>query len=132
MPLEIKHIYFTESELRKALVNFSVLNKKHIRLEDIQESIVDSAESVQVSFLVDRALQLENNTVIFSNSEVAAALLAFCMVSKIPLPRKGIKELHANDEKIYLKIQLDQEINFEKYNINNMIQNSSGAHNKSK
>ena len=57
MPLEVKHIYFTESELRKALVNFSVLKKQYLEIEDVQKTIIDKADSVTVSLLVDKALE---------------------------------------------------------------------------
>ena len=49
------------------------------------------------------------------------------MVSKIPLPKRGIKELHANEEKVYLTITLEEEVNFEKYVISNVLKNSSEA-----
>lgn len=127
MPLEIKHIYFTEAELRKALVNFSVLKKQFIEIEDVKKTIINKADTVTVSFLVDKALAFENDKVTYSHAEVAAALFAFCMVSKIPLPRRGVKELHANDEKVYLTITLEEEVNFEKYVISNVIKNSSAA-----
>lgn len=125
MPLEIKHIYFTESELRKALMNFSVLRKQFIEIDDVKETIVNKAENVTVSLLVDQALEFENDKLEYNHAEVAAALFAFCMVSKIPLPRRGIKELHANDEKVYLTITLEEEVDFEKYVISNTLKNSS-------
>ena len=124
MPLEIKHIYFTESELRKALINFSVLKKQFIEIEDVKKTIIDKADNVTVSFLVDKALAYENDKIKYTHAEVAAALFAFCMVSKIPLPKRGVKVLHANDEKVYLTITLEEEVNFEKYVISSGLQNS--------
>lgn len=125
MPLEIKHIYFTEKELRKALVNFSVLKRQFIEIEDVKKTIIDKADTVTVSFHVDKALEMENDQINFSHAEVAASLFAFCMVSKIPLPRRGVKELHADDEKVFLTITLDEEVNFEKYVISNTMVNQS-------
>lgn len=93
MPLEVKHIYFTESELRKALVNFSVLRKNFLELEDVKKTIIDKADSISVSLLVDKALEFENDKLTFSHAEVAASLFAFSMVSKIPLPRRGKKRV---------------------------------------
>ncbi len=127
MPLEIKHIYFTEDELRKALANFSVLKKQFFEIEDVQETIINRGDSVTVSLIVDKALEFENDKIDYSHAEVAASLFAFCMVSKIPLPKRGVKELHANEEKVYLTITLDEEVNFEKYVISNVHQNSSNA-----
>lgn len=127
MPLEVKHIYFTDSELRKALVNFSILKKQFLEIEDVQKTIIDKADSVTVSLLVDKALEFENDKLTFSHAEVAASLFAFCMVSKIPLPRRGIKELHADDDNVYLTIRLDEEVNFEKYVISNSMKNQSSV-----
>lgn len=127
MPLEIKHIYFTEKELLKALVNFSVLKRQFLEIEDIRETIINKEDSVTVSLMVDKTLEIENNRIDYTHAEVAAALFAFCMVSKIPLPKRGIKELHANEEKVYLTITLEEEVNFEKYVISNVLRNSSEA-----
>ncbi|MDG1708578.1 MAG: hypothetical protein P8H03_07435 [Emcibacteraceae bacterium] len=127
MPLEVKHIYFTEAELRKALVNFSVLKRQFLEIEDVQKTIIARDDSVSVSLLVDKALEFEDDTLVFSHAEVAASLFAFCMVSKIPLPRKGLKELHANEERVYLTITLEEEVNFEKYVITSTMKNQSAA-----
>lgn len=127
MPLEVKHIYFTESELRKALVNFSVLKRQFLEIEDVKKTIIDKADDVRVTLHVDKALEFQNDKLSFSHAEVAASLFAFCMVSKIPLPRRGVKELHANDEKVFLTITLDEEVNFEKYVISNTMKNQSSV-----
>ncbi|MBL4602589.1 MAG: hypothetical protein JKY84_07585 [Emcibacteraceae bacterium] len=125
MPLEIKHIYFTESELVNALINFSVLKKQFIEKEDVSETIIDRSDDISVTLRLDETLEFENDKVTYSHAEVAASLFAFCMVSKIPLPRRGIKELHANDEKVFVTITLEEEVNFEKYVISNVLDNVS-------
>ncbi len=125
MPLEIKHIYFTESELKKALINFSVRKKQYIKMQDIRELIVDDGENIKISLLIDKTLNFKDDRVDYSAPEIAAALLAFCMVCKIPMPKSGRKEISAKGKKVYLKISLNQEINFEKYNITDRLQNSS-------
>ena len=125
MPLEIKHIYFTETELVTALINFSVLKKQFIETEDIKETIIDGSDNISVTLMLDETLEFENDKITYSHAEVAASLFAFCMVSKIPLPRRGIKELHANDEKVFVTITLEEEVNFEKYVISNVLDNVS-------
>ncbi len=127
MPLEIKRIYFSESELRKALVNFSVLKKNFLELEDIKKIEIKASDTISVSMLVDKALAKEVKNVSFNHSEVAAALFAFCMVSKIPLPRRGKKSLHSTDDKIFLTIELDEDVNFDQYVISDVIGNASGV-----
>lgn len=121
MPLEVKRIYFTEKEVRTALVNFSLLRKKYLDIDDIKKIEIKAEETVSVSMLVDQALAKEEENVTFSHAEVAAALFAFCMVSKIPLPRRGEKSLHANEEQIYLTIKLDQELDYDQYDIGDVI-----------
>lgn len=105
MPLEIKRIYFTESEIRIALTNFSVRRKRYMELGDIKEMLVDkNSDKVQISFLMNPELAIKGNRISFSHAEVAAALLALSMMSKIPLPRTGEKELRMSKDKIYLQI----------------------------
>lgn len=124
MPLEVKKIYFTESEVRKALLNFSVLRKQYLDFNDIKKMIVNNTDEIHISLLVDHALEFEGNKLTYSNHEVAAALLAFCMALKIPLPKKGVKELHANKEYIYLKVSYQQVANFDEYKICHSLQNT--------
>ncbi len=124
MPIEIKHIYFSEKEVRTALVNFAVSNHEYIDVDDVEKIVIDKADSVRVALLVDKALCIENNELSFSSAQVGAALMAFCMVTKIPLPKKGSKVLEADDDKISLKITLDQEVDFEDYIISSRITNS--------
>jgi len=124
MPLEIKNIYFSEKEVKTALVNFSVLNHEYLDVDDVEKIVIDKPHDVRVSMLVDKTLCLENNELSFSSAQVGAALMAFCMVSKIPLPKNGHKALEADNNKISLKITLDQEVDFEDYIISSRITNS--------
>ena len=86
--------------------------------------IITNSGEVQISLLVNQALEFEENKLNYSNHEVAAALLAFCMELKIPMPRSGVKELHENDECVFLKIKYQQDANFEEYRICNSMQNA--------
>ncbi len=117
MPLEIKKIYFTECELRKALINYSILHKKFLDVNDVKKMVINKDDTVKVSFLVDQALEFDEDKINYTHSEVAAALLAFCMACEIPVPRAGTKELHATEEQIVLKIRYEKEAKFEKYKI---------------
>ncbi|MCC3860010.1 hypothetical protein [Pseudemcibacter aquimaris] len=108
-------------------MNFSVLKRQFLEIEDVKETVIDKADNVKVTLHVDKALEFEDDKLTFSHAEVAASLFAFCMVSKIPLPRRGLKELHADDERVYLTIRLEEEVNFEKYVITNTMKNQSSA-----
>lgn len=127
MPLEEKYIYFTEAELRKSLVNFSKLRKQYFDLFEIENSVISENDSSKVTLVVDKALEFEDDKITYSNAEVAAALLAFCMVAKIPIPKEGTKELHIKDKKLFLKISLDKEVSFEEYVISKSMENTSNS-----
>lgn len=124
MPLEIKNIYFSEKEVLTALVNFSVLNHEYLDVDDVKKIVIDKADAVRVSMLVDKTLAMKNDEMSFSSAQVGAALMAFCMVSKIPLPKNGVKTLEADDDKISLRITLNQDIDFEDYKITSRISNT--------
>jgi hypothetical protein len=121
MPLEEKHIYFSEPELRKSLVSFSKLRHQYFDQFEIENSIISDNDGSKVTLLVDKTLEFDDDKITYSNAEVAAALLAFCMVAKIPIPKAGTKELLVNDNKLYLKICLEQEVAFEEYVISKSI-----------
>lgn len=129
MPMEIKQIFFTEKEVRTALVNFSTLNQEFLDEDDVKKIIIDNEDSVRVSMLVDKTLGKENNELAFSSAQVGAALMAFCMVSKIPLPKKGNKALEADNNRICLKITLDQKVDFNDYIISSRISNTYSKRN---
>lgn len=124
MPLEIKNIYFNEKEVRTALVNFSILNHEYLDVDDVKKIVIDKADALRVSMLVDKTLGMENDEMSFTSAQVGAALMAFCMVSKIPLPKNGTKTLEADDNRISLRIKLNQDIDFEDYKITSRISNT--------
>ena len=124
MPLEIKNIYFNEKEVCTALVNFSILNHEYLDVDDVKKIVIDKADEVKISMLVDKTLGIENNEMSFTNAQVGAALMAFCMVSKIPLPKSGVKKLEVRDDKISLCIKFNQDVEFEDYKITSRISNT--------
>ena len=75
---------------------------------------------------MDKAVEFKDNKITYSNAEVAAALLAFCMVADIPIPKAGTKELHTKDNKLYLKISFEKDVDFEEYVISKSMENTSG------
>ena len=124
MPLEVKNIYFSEFEIRTALVNFSILNHDFLDIDDVKKIIIDKDDAIRVAMIVDKTLGFKNNEMMFTSAQVGAALMAFCMVSKIPLPRDGKKVLEADNDRISLKITFDQNIDFEEYKISSRISNT--------
>ncbi len=125
MSLEVKKIYFDEQELKIALVNFSNRHKQFLRIEDIREITISETSDPLVTFKVDKSLYIVDDQINYTRSEVAAALLALCMIAKIPMPKAGAKEIFVEENNFILKITLKQDINFETYLITDQISNIS-------
>ena len=110
MPSEVRNIYFTEFELISALVSFSKIKKVYIDKSDVNSVIIGNNGQVDVSLLVKKPHSDKTDIMDYSNAEVAAALIAFCMRNSIPLPRDSEKLLLAKGDKVLLSIKMENHI----------------------
>lgn len=113
MPKEVKNIYFSSIELRKALAKFSSKRNKFFDYSDIDDLTITDKPTINISCKVDEYLEFDDNNISFSEPEIAAALLSFCMDCKIPLPKTATKELHGNSNEVFLVIKLGHELDEE-------------------
>jgi hypothetical protein len=106
MTKEIRNIYFSETEIKKALINFSTRNNKIFNIDNINEIKINTKDPISVILLVFNVESGKVDTLKYEHAEIAAALMAFCMTLKVPLPRDGKKALHANDNGLFLSIKV--------------------------
>lgn len=111
MPKEVKNIYFSQLELRNALTKFSTRRNYHFDLTDIKKLEIKHEKGIKISLEVEEYLDFENNKIEFTHTEIAVALMSFCMDCNIPLPKLATKELHVNAVELFLVITLGHELN---------------------
>ncbi len=89
MPREFRNIYFTENELKIALMQFSARKKVIFKVDNINEINIQTENPISVALKVFDVESNQLGAIKYSNAEVAAALMGYCMYLKIPLPKNG-------------------------------------------
>lgn len=104
MPIEVRYVMFTQTEVVKAILEF----KKRRGEAMPQGSIVKFGMegTSEPSFIIeikgdDGIVQ----TVSVDNKPLTAALVMFCINTKIPLPAKASKTLKVNGQKLALVVE---------------------------
>lgn len=106
MPTENRNIYFTENEVKIALMQFSARKGLKFNVENIKEIDLKTDGSISIALKVFDATANKVGTVNYAHPEIAAALMGYCMHLKIPLPKAGKKALKANDDGLFLNIRI--------------------------
>ena len=106
MPSENRDIFFTEHELKIALMQFSRRKGIKFNVENVTEFDLSTKGGIAVSMKVFDAGAGQTGTVKYAHPEIAAALMGYCMKLEVPLPKKGKKSLQSNDDGLYLNIKI--------------------------
>jgi hypothetical protein len=90
---ELRCIVFTERELIGA-----VIARRRKRNEELPQGTVESVK-FQTGEMIETVMEVKDDygkttTLVLTEQEVAAAMIAFCMGRKIPLPVEAEKTLH--------------------------------------
>lgn len=107
MPVEVKNIHFTTQEVKKALSTFSRKRKKYFDHNDIVRFEINEKSKMQITCEVDKDLGMEDNIISYNQAEIGAALIAFCLDYRIPIPKIATKELQIVNEELLLIIRLN-------------------------
>lgn len=107
MPIENRDIFFTENELKIALMHFSARKGLKFKTENITEFNVIIKDPFSINMKVFDVAHNKTGTVNFSNPEIVASMMGYCMYLKIPLPKAGKKSLQVNGSELYLKVTLE-------------------------
>ncbi|NBC31341.1 MAG: hypothetical protein GVY13_01565 [Alphaproteobacteria bacterium] len=104
MPFENRTLAFDSLELAEALTGHSAVTKKpfpsgivvSVELEEDPKPVIKlTLQDYQIARKVTVAMEPE---------QMAAALIHYCKVKKVPLPRRSRKSLHVEDGRVLLKI----------------------------
>lgn len=106
MPTENRNIFFSENEVKIALMNFSAKKGLNFKIENVNEFEISDESPISVVLKVFDVDQGKAGSVNYAYPEIAAALMGYCMHLKIPLPRAGKKSLQSNKKQLYLNIKI--------------------------
>ncbi len=106
MPNEQRDIVFSENEVKIALMQFSARKGLVFKTENIQDFVINKNGEIAIAMKVFDAKENKTGTVKFNYQEIAAALMAYCMTLKVPLPKSGKKSVTIKDGDMVLNISL--------------------------
>ncbi len=110
MSSETRRITFTSEELVQAVANHRRDEKQPFpgsRVRGAQVSQVNGS-GLRVAFALDPSTGDGTSELELKPTEVGVALIKFCRLKKIPLPRRASKSLAVNDGAICLVLSLSQ------------------------
>ncbi|MEZ5759086.1 MAG: hypothetical protein R3D86_12770 [Emcibacteraceae bacterium] len=110
MPVEVKNIHFTTQEVKKALSIFSKRRKKYFDHNDIVRFEINEKSKKPITCEIDKNLGIEDNIISYNQAEIGAALIAFCLDYRIPIPKIASKELQIVNKQLILIIRLNHGI----------------------
>ncbi|WP_138379444.1 hypothetical protein [Luteithermobacter gelatinilyticus] len=113
MPSEVRHIFFEEAELRRALVKYALVKGKTLLFDDIKSIIINNSGMVSATLMIKKIINEPPIRMEFSTAELAAALVLFCKETGVPLPKKGVKSLNVDEDRVYMTIILDERLKIE-------------------
>jgi len=110
MSSETRRITFTSEELVQAVANHRRDEKQPFPSSRVRGAQVTQANGsgLKIAFALDPATGDGAKELELKPNEVGAALIKFCRLKKIPLPKRATKSLAANDGQIILVLSLDQ------------------------
>lgn len=106
MPQERRDILFTENEVKVALMQFSARKGYNFKIENIRSFEIKTGDALAIEMTVFDAKENRTGDVKYSYQEIAAAMMAYCMFLKIPLPKAGRKSVQIKNGELYLIIGL--------------------------
>lgn len=107
MPSESRTIIFSQQEVIDALVSYARARKMKVPPGVVRDVEVTGDVEFIVSLEIFDDREGRINSLIFTFDEAGAAMIHYCIASKIPLPRDGVKSLQYQSGAISLHMTRD-------------------------
>ena len=107
MPSESRTIIFSQQEVIDALVSYARARKMKVPPGVVRDVEVTGDVEFIVSLEIFDDREGRTNSLIFTFDEAGAAMIHYCIASKIPLPRDGVKSLQYQSGAISLHMTRD-------------------------
>ena len=106
MPTELRRLNFSEEEVQGALVNYALRSNMQMPSSGIQSLLVENNGGVTVTLRFAPNDDGDPRDVEFSEAHLAAAIILFCRVQEIPVPRDAVKVLSHKGNEIAMTMQV--------------------------
>ncbi len=107
MPTEMRHIVFTPNEVLRSITQYRVRRREPLPRGTVSGLKIEERPSIRVVVSIKGDSSTHAQQVEFQGAELAAALVMYCIDSKIPLPATGAKKtLRVFDEQLGLEVEI--------------------------
>jgi hypothetical protein len=105
MPIEFRQITFSNHELRAALDDYCHRRRDSLPAGAILAVRWDGSEQEHIVLEIHDAAAQQSEHVTVANRDAGAALLSYCFLHKIPLPRASRKSLGISGKNLVLELR---------------------------
>ncbi len=105
MPTETRKIQFDADEIRAALIHYALRTEMRLPKEGI-DKVRFAKDGANVTFIYSRSPEGEKREVIFTEQQVAAAIILYCHTRGFPLPRSAEKVIRNEGNGTSMMIRL--------------------------
>ena len=106
MPTEIRRLSFSEDDVQAALVNYALRSNMKMPRSGIQNLRVHKEDGIPVTLHFAPNEDGDARDVEFSEAHLAAAIILFCRVQEIPVPRDARKVLSHDKNTVSMTMQV--------------------------
>ncbi|WP_417321212.1 hypothetical protein [Emcibacter sp.] len=104
MASEVRHIFFEEHELIRALMKYSLIKRTPIEFKQIKSVIINNTGTVSATMMVKKVSNELPVKIDYTTAELAAALVLFCTDTGIILPRRASKILNVDEDLLHMTL----------------------------
>ncbi len=104
---ELRRIVFSQDELRQALHGQRIDGRVVLPVGAIQSASFLEGSDANVMLRIYDEQSDKHHEIVLPNAFVAAALMGFCIQSKVPLPRSARKSIAIAGQNIALDLRTD-------------------------
>ncbi len=105
MPVELRRLIFSEEELQAALINYALRSDMRLPNANIHSLQVYEKDGISVMLKFPANADGKAREVIFSEAHLAAAIILYCRVQDIPVPRDARKVLSHNKNSVSMSME---------------------------
>lgn len=108
MPREDRRIYFEPDEIYKAIYALCVQKQARKPPVGLISKIEEKPSDPSIlMFRFEHPHHHTVKTIEYTRDFVAAAIMVFCRACRIPLPKRALKSIEINDNKLILRVLIE-------------------------
>ncbi|MFP6711399.1 MAG: hypothetical protein VB913_06905 [Rhodospirillales bacterium] len=106
MPVELRRLVFSEEEVQAALINYALRSDMRLPSASVRNVKIYKKDGLFASLVYPPNEEGEAREVEFSEAHLAAAIILYCRVQEIPVPRDVRKVLTQDGNKVAMTMQV--------------------------